>query len=252
MVFPLSQARRLISFRNLRAWCGRLLAGALKSCPRRWRFPLMQRVAYCLQPFVRLMKPNNPLQGPRERSLWFLLNRLFEHDIDFAPALHAPQAHLLEETGGALILTSHHFLNRLFMLWLTQQGRKVTLVSGVSDLSEHLGSNHLVERIRPNEQTYLRVRQRVRDNHIVIITAEALRPIPNSRPLQLGGVTHYVSETAPRFAERARIPLLFAFTRIANGGQVVVNLARPSTTQADVAMDEFCQFLSREVAQMHA
>jgi hypothetical protein len=198
------------------------------------------------------MKPNNPLQGPRERSLWFLLNRLFAHDIDFIPVLRAQPPQLPGESGGALIITSHHFLNRLFMLWLTQQGRRVTLVSGVQDLAEHLGSRNKVERIRPNEQTYLRARRRIRDNHLVIITTDALQPIPNSRPLELGGVTHYISETAPRFAERARIPLLFAFTRIGAGGQVLVHLARPSTTQANIAMDEFCQFLSREVAKMHA
>lgn len=252
MAFSLSQARQAISSRHLRALCGRLTIRVLRACPRRWRFPLMQRLAFCLQPFTRLMKPNNPLQGPRERALWFLLNRLFARDIDFAPALLVPQEHLLKETKGALILTSHHFLNRLFMLWLTQQGRKVTLVSGVQNLAEHLGSRHQVERIRPNEQTYLRVRQRVRDNHIVIITAESLHPIPNSRPLELGGVTHYISETAPRFTQRARIPLLFAFTRIGAGGQVVAHLARPSTTQAETATNEFCQFLSHEIAQMHA
>jgi lauroyl/myristoyl acyltransferase len=242
----------------LKALFDKAVTNLLQSCPRRWRFSAIQCLARWLQPAfflkARFQKPRPTFTGPRERALMHFVHKLIQLGADFETKLEVRPAHLLPEAGGVLLLTAHIPANRLLLRWLCERGRQVSVITRAASLDRIVGQYplELVELVFPDAHVFTHIRQRVKAGRIVYFTPELPVSMPNSQPLQLGEETIYVSDSALCFAERANLPLLFAATSVSPHGQVVVQLAQPSTTKAQPAYEEFCQFLTRYVTQIHA
>ncbi|MFN0084401.1 MAG: hypothetical protein ACKVX9_03345 [Blastocatellia bacterium] len=235
---------------------GDAVAAAFSAIPCRRRFPIALRLAHWLHPLARLAERMGarrlPLNGPRERMLMFFLHRLLEREVDFEPAVEVRPARLLEESGGVLILACHMWMNSIWLRWLSMGERKVSLVSVLPSLHPLFGRHHRIEKIPTDANTYLRIRQRVRDGRIVYLTLDLRSPRDSFRRVEIDGESLYFSANTFHFARRAAIPILFAFARVSDQGRVVVHLMRPSSIEAGAAFDEYCRFISTEAAQLRA
>jgi hypothetical protein len=171
-------------------------------------------------------------------------------DVEFDPGLSVRGADAIG-AGGALLVSGHFFLNSLLVRWLFDRGHKVTSVMfDPGDRPTIVGTRVPLDVIRPDRMVLVRIRRRVAAGGVVVMALDSARPLEGGRTVETPAGPRYVSETLPRFAERAGIPILYCATRVAPDGEVVVNVVRPSSSRADVVLDEFCRFLLAETEQI--
>ncbi len=221
--------------------------------PVKDRFRMACRVAKWFRPFFRILAGLKiyaiPLHGYRETPLVILVYALIKFNIKFKPGLEIDSPQLIQNNEGVLILTCHLMLNRLLIRQLSEQGRRVNVVTIMPTVAHYLGSSPLLGVIPPNSQSLIRIRQKIKAGEIVYLTVEMLDPNSSCQPLELGGQKYYISKTALQLAERANLPVLFAYTMVSKQGHPVVKFVRPSSPLATIAVEELCQFLSAEVEQ---
>ena len=223
--------------------------------PVKYRFRMACRVAKWFRPFFWLLGVlkiySIPLHGYREIPLVILVYALIKFNIKFKPELEIDSPQLIQNNEGVLILTCHLILNRLLIRQLSEQGRRVTVVTIMPTVAHYLGSSPLLKVIAPNSQSLIRIRQKIKAGEIVYLTVEMLEPNSSCQPLALDGQKYYISKTALQLVERTNLPVVFAYTRATKQGQPVVKLARPSSSLSTIAVEELCQFLSAEVEQSY-
>ena len=222
--------------------------------PYRWRFEAMRRLARFSWPVFRLVERSKifilPLHNYRDLALKLPLYALIRYNIPFKTSLKISPANLLKANSGVLILTCHLTMNRFFIRWLCDQGRRVSAVTINPTPGEYVGWDYPVDGIYPDTKCLFRIRQRIKAGYVVFLPTESLtQTTTHTYRVNLGTQSIYISGKALQFAEKSAIPVLFGLTFISKEGQVVVKLARPSTTHSEIAINEFCQFLSAEFAE---
>lgn len=219
--------------------------------PRRHRFAVAVRMAERLQPVVRHMLRHLPprIDGSREESLRFVCRGARQINLRFDPKLIIRGAEHIG-AGGAIFISGHFMLNGLFARWLHDQGHRVSVVMRFPPERPVIQGTRLpLDVIKADELTFVRIRQRVADGGMVIIDIDDPDPSRRSHLVETRRSPRYVSETVLKFAERARIPLLFCATRVTTRNEVLTTIAHPSMPQSEIVLNEFCRFLQAEAAQ---
>jgi hypothetical protein len=230
---------------------------AFVACPRRWRFGVARRLARGLQSLVRAADrygfPRRRwprLDGYQELSLQYTLQGLDRLGIQFDPALTVHGADAIP-AGGVLIATAHLFLNHLFIRWLVEQGRQVSIVMAQPpERPQLLGARASVDVIKSDATVFFRIRQRIAAGRVVVIALDGRTETAGWRRVETPVGPRFVSDALMRFAERSGIPMLFAITRIARDGGIVTNIVRPSSNRTGVVLDEYCRFLRTQAEQV--
>jgi hypothetical protein len=230
---------------------------AFVACPRRWRFGVARQLARGFQPIVRAReRSRSPLcrwstiDGYQELSLQYTLHGLERQGIQFDPAVTVHAADAIG-AGGVLIASAHVFLNRLFIRWLVEQGRQVSIV--MSEPPERLpllGARASLDVIKADATVFFGIRQRIAAGRVVVIALDVKKEVAGWRRVETPVGPRFVSDAVMQFAERAGIPILFAITRIAGDGEIVTNIVRPSSNRTGVVFDEYCRFLHTEAEQI--
>lgn len=219
--------------------------------PRRHRFAIAVWLADRLQPIVRRMLRHLPprIDGTREESLRFVCRGARRFDVELDPTLIVRGAENIG-AGGAIFISGHFLLNGLFARWLHDQGHRVSAVMRFPPQQPVIMGTRLpLDVIKADELTFVRIRQRVADGGMVIVDIDDPDPSRRSHLVETRRSPRYVSEAVLKFAEHARIPLLFCATRVTTESEVLTTIARPSMPQSEIVMKEFCLFLQAEAAQ---
>lgn len=222
-------------------------------CPRRHRFTAARHLARPLRPLRRLISRYSTWRGGAHRvgyrndALECVVNSLCNSDIEFDPTLVVRGADAIGP-GGAILVSAHTGLSPLFVRWLSDRGHRVSVVTKRKN-RKIPGRRDPLEVIRPDSMMLVRVRQRVAAGGMVLLYIDSELPIEGWHKVQVKYGPLYVSDKIMRFAERARLPLLYCATRVQADGEIVARIVRPTSTSAAVAFDEFCQFLREEIEQ---
>ncbi|MGH9942587.1 MAG: hypothetical protein ACRD9R_09570 [Pyrinomonadaceae bacterium] len=227
------------------------LGVGLAACPRRHRFTAARHLARLLQPLRRFIslyscwKGGAHRVGYRNDALECTVDSLCNSDIEFDPTLLVQGAEAIGP-GGAIFVSAHFGLSTLFVRWLSDHGYRVSVVTKRKN-RKIPGRLDPLEVIRPDAMALVRIRQSVAAGGVVLIYIDSEHPTEGWRQIEVKYGPLYISDTIMRFAERARIPLLYCATRVLDDGRIVTRITRPSSSRAAVALDEFCQFLQEEI-----
>jgi len=151
--------------------------------------------------------------------------------------------------GGAILVSAHFGLSLLFVRWLYDHGYQVSVVTEQINRKTIPGRRAPVEVLLPDEMVFVRIRQRIASGGLVLINVDSELPAERRHKIEVKYGPLYVSDNVMRFAERARIPLLYHATRVLADGEIVTRIVRPTSTNASVAFEEFCRFLREEIDQ---
>lgn len=223
-------------------------------CPRKWRFRLAVRLSLRLGPLVRKSPLYRPipgnLQGFRDHTLVVILSRLIRQGIDFDPLLTVNGVEQLGQSG-AILVSGHIYLNLLFMHWLHNRGRRISLVmANPEERSELIDKCIPSDLIKADVWCLNRIRQRVAAGEVVAIALDSPTPKGDCRRIEALDAPVFISSSILRFAERAGISVFYFATHLSERGEIVTNIVRPSTPQAVVATDELSQFLHSYISQI--
>ena len=230
-----------------------VLGGAFALCPRRYRFAAARHLARPLRPLRRLItlysvrRSGAHRVGYRNDALEHTINSLCKSEIEFDLMMNVQGSEAVSE-GGAIFISAHTGLSTLFVRWLSDRGHQVSVVTKRKN-RKIPGSLDPLDVIRPDTMMLVRVRQRVAAGRVVLLYVDSEHPIEGWHKIEVKYGPLYISDKVMRFAERARIPILFCATRVMADGQVGSRIVRPSSTSAAVVFDEFCQFLREEIDQ---
>jgi hypothetical protein len=188
-------------------------------------------------------RPLGHLDGELDRTLVLLLDRMARRNVKFDPSLTVLGAEALDSTG-AILISGHFFLNNLFLRWLHDRGRRVSIIMTTRPArTRFIGTDDPMEIIEADSLCLLRARRRVAEGGIVGIPVDCISHLDGTPSIDSPYGKLFLPQNVMRFAERAGIPLLFVATHVTRDGLVVTNLVRPSSTQADSVYQEFCQFM---------
>ncbi len=222
--------------------------------PCAWRFEAMRRLARFSWPVFRLVEHSKifilPLHNYRDLALKLPLHALIRYNIPFKTALNISPANLLEANSGVLILTCHLTMNRFFIRWLCDQGRRVSVVTINPAPEEYMGWDYPVEAIKPDANSLFQIRRRIKEGQIVFLPTDnpALTNI-HTHEVNLGNESFYIAGKVLEFIEKTSLPVFFGVASVSPDGQIIVKLGRPSTTDSEIAINEFCQFLATVFTQ---
>lgn len=221
-------------------------------CPRRWRF----RYAVCLSRIVGPIlhgsslhqRPWRSLDTNHELTLSRILQRMVHQRIGFDPVIDVRGMESLQD-GAAILISGHFSLNLLGLRWLYDQGHPVTLLTEHSWLYSHIcGIPELNETILPDSHSLINVRGRLLGGNKIGLDIDCFSPHSGSRAIETPMGTVYIRDTIMKLAERMGVPVLFVATHFIRDGHVTANIIRPSSTRAEIVLDEFCRFLEAECA----
>jgi hypothetical protein len=227
---------------------------ALAACPRRRRFAAARRLARAVHPLVRrtaFYKTRTRLDGYREDALRLAIHTMGRLGVEFDPIVTVRGAEAVG-AGGAIVISGHFLLNGMFLRWLYERGSRVSvLMAQAPDRPKVIiGTRVPLEVLLPDPMVLVRVRRRVTAGGVVLMDIDALEPGEGRHRVDTPMGPRYVSDAVMRFAERAKLPILFCATRVARGGEVVVSVARPTSSCAASVLREFCHFLVAEARQV--
>lgn len=223
-------------------------------CPRPYRFAAARHLAIPLRPLRRLITRYSTWRGAAHRlgyrnaALQCTFDSLYNSGIEFDQTLAVQGADSIGE-GGAILVSAHFGLSLLFVRWLYDHGYQVSVVTEQINRKTIPGRRAPVEVLLPDEMVFVRIRQRIADGGLVLINVDSELPAERRHKIEVKYGPLYVSDNVMRFAERARIPLLYHATRVLDNGEIVTRIVRPTSTNASVAFDEFCRFLREEIEQ---
>jgi hypothetical protein len=229
-----------------------LLAAAPPIC----RFPIAQQLARLAEGAARAgwfgMARTRRFDGCREMALLRFLLKMYWRGITFDAQIRVIGANNLG-SAGALIMSGHFYLNLLFLRWLRDQGRRVTLVAADPVKTYTLpGTGELLDVIPADRAVFTRIRQRVDNGRLVLLMPD----IPLSGKsvaactVRSPSGTQEIKTSAFVFAEKAGIPLLFCSTRVSPDYQVFTKIVRPPSQNASAARESFVRFLEAEAAEI--
>ena len=190
------------------------------------------------------------LDGYRESALAFMFDKMTLSGIEFDPASTFVGD---EPTGpaGAIIISGHFHLNNLYLRLVHDRGKRVNLLMESPPIVPRVvGTRSPLGIIRPDTMSLVRIRRRVAAGEIVGALVDTTEEREGRPAITTPHGTVFISDEIMRLAERAGLPILFGTTRVAASGKIVMKLIRPSSTRADAVLEEFCQFLRAEIAQV--
>ncbi|HYE74273.1 MAG TPA: hypothetical protein VEF04_13125 [Blastocatellia bacterium] len=222
-------------------------------CPRKWRFPLAIRLSIILGQLVRRSTLYRPaagsLLGFRDHTLRIILDRLIRQGIEFDFVLTVRGAeHLSAE--GIILVSGHIYLNLLFMRWLQDHGRRISLVMANPEDRTPLIDKCIPSLIKADAWCLNRIRRHVAEGEIVAVALDSPKPGKDAHKIDALNAPVFISSSIFQFAERARIPILYFATHLTPKGEVVTNIVNPSSPQATIATDELCLFLNSYLNQI--
>lgn len=223
-------------------------------CPRPYRFAAARHLATPLRPLRRLITRYSTWRGAAHRvgyrnaALQCTFDSLYNSGMEFDQTLAVRGADSIGE-GGAILVSAHFGLSLLFVRWLYDHGYQVSVVTEQINRKTIPGRRAPVEVLLPDEMVFVRIRQRIASGGLVLINVDSELPAERRHKIEVKYGPLYVSDNVMRFAERARIPLLYHATRVLADGEIVTRIVRPTSTNASVAFEEFCRFLREEIDQ---
>lgn len=225
---------------------------AFSLCGRRWRFADALRLASVVRPVLRWVSrdphPLGHLDPDLDRALVLTLDRMARRDVEFDPTLTVTGTDSLG-AGGAIIISGHFFLNHLFLRWLHDRGRRVSIIMTQPVRARILGTHVPLDVIEADALCLVRARSRVAAGDIVAIPVDCISRLEGCRSVDTPYGKVFVSDKIMRFAELVGVPVLFIATHVSREqGEIIVNVVRPTSMEATVAYDEFCQFLGEQFA----
>jgi hypothetical protein len=226
--------------------CARNAFGVLfVPIPRAWRFYIAQLASRALAHvvWVRPMMGGKlqAFDGPRETALGALYRCMHRFGLPFDPVVTVGG---VQPMGGTLIITAHFGLTGLLLRWLSDCGHEVSVVMYRGPANPMIsGTREPLDVIPTDQLTLVRVRRRLATGRIVIALADG--SVSPSRPHRVQSAIgpRGVSDHIMQFAERTRVPILFASTQVGDSGKVLIRLVRPASVHAEELCREFCQFL---------
>ena len=225
--------------------------------PHRKRFEVARRLGLALAKLYRHApfygRRPSLLDGAREECIRRLLRMMTRAGVPFVPELHVRGGELVP-AGPALVLSAHFLLDIMMSRWLEEHGHPFTAVFGIERERMFVaGTRRPLDKLRTGPQVLVEIRGRLARGRKVLVNIEqpTLTPDPAWLPFDVDGVGRtYVSPAALRFAERARVPVLFAVVRMDDHDRMTLTFARPSAEDAETMLADYCDFLRAEAAQV--
>ncbi len=194
----------------------------------------------------------NKMIGPRDHALMGALAQMPRTRVAYDEEVVLSHGAVLP-SGGALFLTTHLPVNRVFLRYLAKSGRAVRVVTIASEIEVSNEAANL-QAIYPDKTLFLKIRQALAAGELIYLTID-VHAMKKARPLVLYdgfGTTEqskiWIQENAFVFAERlpSIYSTVFLFTQISSRGRIEVQLL-PAPKAANAAMNAFCDALQNFV-----
>lgn len=225
---------------------------AISHCPRRWRFHYAVWLSRVVGPILYRsslhQRPLRSLDTYHERTLSRLIQRMVHQRLGFDPVIDVQGLDALHDSA-AILISGHFSLNLLGLRWLYDHGHPVTLVTEHSWLYSHtIGISAVSETICPDAFSLINIRSRLLSRKKIGIDIDCFSRNGGPRTIETPMGTVFIRDTIMKFAERMGVPVLFVVTHFTRDGNVSANIVRPSSTRAEIVLDDFCRFLAAECA----
>ncbi len=212
------------------------------------RYIYVLKIAKTISPlaakFSYIKVPHFALDTFREYLTAKILNSLTFHGVEFNPALKVNGAEAIT-SEGAIFIGAHFYLNFIFMRYLYDIGRQPTvfLLTG-TDEWRILGTKVPFEIISNKPMSFNYVRHLTSKGKIVAAAIDHSLPLPGWKKLNCAETDLYVNDALIKLAERTRTPIFFFDTSIDKNDDVVLNIAKATTNDTSIVLDEFANFIS--------
>jgi hypothetical protein len=193
--------------------------------------------------FARLSPPPFALDTQADYLWLALFTSLTYKGIEFDPQIQVRQ--LKEDIpNGAIFVSGHFFLNYFLIRWLYDNGYKQSIViRDEHDFHRVIGTNDKIDVIKPNAESLLEIKKRIKAGEIISICVDHHEPLEGWQKLNIPNRSIYISDIIFKFAERLEIPLVFFGTKINADKEIEVYTARPNSTKSNNMTAEFAAFL---------
>lgn len=210
----------------------------------RYAFRLTQFLAPFLQRFTNIKQPAHALGSYFEYILVAFLHSLTFQNVEFDIEAKVIGSELITDEP-TIAVTGHFYLHFLSLRWLYDQGRKpsAVLLTGTNEW-KILGTKENLDMIRRGGNSLLKIRQRLRDGHVVCLAIDNNYSTKGWRQIQISERKVYVRDTIFKFAALEKIRIIFTAVRLNENNEIEITITQPSSTEPEEMFDEFCSFLN--------
>jgi hypothetical protein len=228
---------------------GHLVALALRTVPRRFRFRAAVVVARWLEPLIARTnawetRRRLGTDTLREASLELVLMMLTRHGTEFDPIQHIEGAEHVSETGGAtVVLSAHTMLSALVMRYFADRGSRLFVIAADPDLRIP-GTRLPASVLLPSPMLLVQVRRLFRERQTVAAMIDRGDPERRNAIYHTSTGPMRISDALLRLALHHHARVLFLATRMDATSQIVMRFAAPSpqSTTVPEILGDFVRF----------